>query len=104
MTVWQRFKQLLGLEQVSDESEEIPATPTVDVASENIASRLSPEEEAEAAAILHAFFEARDNWVCWCGEAIEEEEQVGRSVYYWPCGHRMGQGRARGKNPNLTTE
>lgn len=102
MNFWQWFKQLWGTEPESVPEERpdlVEAEPQI-----RTPESLSPEKEEQVKAILHAFFEARDNWVCWCGQPIEEEEQVGRSVYYRPCGHRMGQGIARGKNPNLTIE
>ncbi len=45
------------------------------------------------------------NWVCpFCGADILRQDQVVRSVYAHPCGHRLYQGIAKGERPeNLET-
>lgn len=64
----------------------------------------TPEEVAVYEAKLEAEFQrmmqCNEQWICrHCGAEILNEKQVGRCVYAEPCGHRLYQGRARGKRP-----
>jgi hypothetical protein len=65
-------------------------------------SRMSNEEhrpatEAEMNA-AREYFGALTSGLCpECGQAVEEEQQRGRSVYALPCEHRMYQGKAKKK-------
>ena len=66
------------------------------------ASFLSEEEAetkiAESSKAITAFLSELDAGICpHCHQKIEEEKQVGRSVYALPCYHRLYQGTAKKK-------
>lgn len=51
---------------------------------------------AETEARLHALFQKMKDGICTtCDQKVQRERQVGRCVYAEPCGHRIGQGRAK---------
>jgi hypothetical protein len=57
-------------------------------------------QDAQIAQALQIFVERMAAGVCpECQQKIEKEKQVGRCVYAEPCGHRLGQGRAKKTYP-----
>lgn len=63
-------------------------------------SRFTKEEaeqkERETMAALNAALEKIGNGICHvCNAKVERERQVGSCIYAEPCGHRIGQGKAK---------
>jgi hypothetical protein len=87
----------------------LPCLPRHDDDQRPIAScalrALSTREEAEAHEqavedALRRFTQRLVDGQCpHCGQAVEQERQVGSCVYAEPCGHRMYQGRAKRRQP-----
>ncbi len=60
----------------------------------------TPKPHDEFDKILEFILGLRDKWICIrCGQPIELEIQVGRSVEGYPCGCHLWQGTARGRKP-----
>lgn len=58
---------------------------------------LTDDQTAEASRLIETFLARYEAGLCPCCEApIEREVRRGRCVYAETCGHRLGQGVARG--------
>jgi hypothetical protein len=54
------------------------------------------EEERKASEVVRKFVENLNNDICpHCENPIKEKRQVRRSVYGYPCGHRLYQGKLK---------